>query len=107
MEASTSPFPCEPCERPPAAAAAHATTRSRRLLIGGGSGLAHVMSMIRHWAETGLQAPALLLLSARTWAHVLFREELLGARRAIATGVAAASILTSGQPPAGVGAFSG
>src|SRR5262245_34882733 len=38
------------------------------LLLGGGSGLVPLMSMIRHRAESGSQAPMLLLLSARTWA---------------------------------------
>lgn len=47
------------------------------LLIGGGSGLAPLMSMIRHRVRTGTQARMILLLSARTWDDVLFRDELL------------------------------
>jgi ferredoxin-NADP reductase len=47
------------------------------LLIGAGSGVAPLMSMIRHRARTGATAPALLLVSARTWDDVIFRDELL------------------------------
>lgn len=47
------------------------------LLIGGGSGLVPLMSMIRHRATVGSRAPMLLLLSARTWADLLYRDELL------------------------------
>jgi ferredoxin-NADP reductase len=35
------------------------------------------MSMLRHRAAQGSQEPALLLLSARTWDDVIFRDELL------------------------------
>lgn len=47
------------------------------LLIGGGSGVAPFMSMIRHRANVTDAAPATLLYSARTWNDVTFREELL------------------------------
>jgi len=47
------------------------------LLIGGGSGLVPLMSMIRHRVRTGTKARMILLLSARTWDDVLFRDELL------------------------------
>lgn len=46
------------------------------LLVGGGSGLVPLMSMIRHRAESGSDVPIQLLLSARTWDDVLYREEL-------------------------------
>lgn len=46
-------------------------------LAAGGSGLAPVMSMIRHRAATSSTAPVQLLLSARTWDDVLYRDELL------------------------------
>lgn len=47
------------------------------LLVGGGSGVAPLMSMIRHRANATGAAPATLLYSARTWNDVIFREELL------------------------------
>jgi ferredoxin-NADP reductase len=47
------------------------------LLLGGGSGLVPLMSMVRHRAESGSAAPMLLLLSARTWADLLYRDEIL------------------------------
>ena len=48
------------------------------LLVGAGSGVAPLMSMIRHRAAAGSAAPMLLLLSARTWDEVIFRDELIG-----------------------------
>jgi ferredoxin-NADP reductase len=47
------------------------------LLIGGGSGLAPLMAMIRHWHAKASQVPVLLLLSSRTQAEALFLDELL------------------------------
>ncbi len=47
------------------------------LLLGGGSGLVPLMAMIRHRAEIGSRAPMLLLLSARSWADLLYRDEIL------------------------------
>jgi ferredoxin-NADP reductase len=47
------------------------------LLLGGGSGLVPLMSMIRHRAMSGSRAPMLLFLSARTWADLLYRDEIL------------------------------
>jgi ferredoxin-NADP reductase len=47
------------------------------LLVAGGSGIAPLMSMIRHRAVRQSSIPAALLYSARTWEEVLFREELL------------------------------
>jgi ferredoxin-NADP reductase len=47
------------------------------LLIGGGSGVVPLMSMIRHRAAQGSTAPMALLFSARTWNDVIFRDELL------------------------------
>jgi ferredoxin-NADP reductase len=47
------------------------------LLIGGGSGVAPLVSMIRHrMMASGMWVPMLLLFSARTWDEVIFREEL-------------------------------
>ncbi len=47
------------------------------LLVGGGSGVAPFMSMLRHRAGVIGAAHAMLLYSARTWNDVIFREELL------------------------------
>ncbi len=47
------------------------------LLIGGGSGVAPLMSMLRHRAQVGSSIPAVLLYATRTWDDVIFREELL------------------------------
>jgi len=46
------------------------------LLIGGGSGVVPLMSMLRHRAHVGNRAPARLLFSSRTLADVIYREEL-------------------------------
>jgi ferredoxin-NADP reductase len=47
------------------------------LLAGAGSGVAPLMSMIRHHANQKSNVPLLLLLSARSWEDVIFRDELL------------------------------
>jgi len=47
------------------------------LLAGAGSGVAPLMSMIRHHANKKSDVPMLLLLSARSWEDVIFRDELL------------------------------
>ncbi|HEY2035300.1 MAG TPA: FAD-binding oxidoreductase [Rhizomicrobium sp.] len=47
------------------------------LLVGGGSGVVPLMSMIRHRQMVGSKAPFVLLLSARHWDDVLYRDELL------------------------------
>jgi ferredoxin-NADP reductase len=48
----------------------------RVLLVAGGSGLVPLMAMLRHHRAVGSQADMRLLLSARTQADVLYREEL-------------------------------
>ncbi|MFL5606192.1 MAG: ferredoxin reductase [Gemmatimonadaceae bacterium] len=48
------------------------------LLVAGGSGVAPLMSMLRHRAATSPATPALLIYSARVWDEVIFRDELLG-----------------------------
>jgi ferredoxin-NADP reductase len=48
-------------------------------LVSGGSGIAPLMSMVRHRAlAPDPAAPALLLYSARSWSHMAFAEELTG-----------------------------
>ncbi|HRF10122.1 MAG TPA: ferredoxin reductase [Xanthobacteraceae bacterium] len=51
------------------------------LLAGAGSGVAPLMSMIRHHTRQGSREPMLLLLSARSWQDVIFRDELLALDR--------------------------
>jgi ferredoxin-NADP reductase len=47
------------------------------LLIGGGSGIVPLMSIARHRAAMGSDAPMVMLFSARSWKDVIFRDELL------------------------------
>lgn len=47
------------------------------LLVAGGSGVVPLRSMIRHRAAQAARVPLLLLLSAPSHEHVLFRDELL------------------------------
>jgi ferredoxin-NADP reductase len=46
------------------------------LLVAGGSGIAPLMSMVRHWHEADSTTPLLLVYSARTWAELAFADEL-------------------------------
>jgi ferredoxin-NADP reductase len=47
------------------------------LLLIGGSGIAPLMSILRHRAAVGDTVPIVLLNAARTWDDVIFREELI------------------------------
>ena len=47
------------------------------LLIAGGSGIAPLLSITRHWAASTPTSPLTLLYSARTWDDVVYAEELL------------------------------
>ena len=46
------------------------------LMLGGGSGIVPLMSMIRHRCAAASSLPAMLLLSAPRWDDVLYRDEL-------------------------------
>jgi ferredoxin-NADP reductase len=46
-------------------------------MVGGGSGVVPLISMIRYRHAAASTVPALLLLSARSWVDALYREELL------------------------------
>ena len=46
------------------------------LLVGGGSGVVPLMSMLRHRANTHSTIPARLLFSSRTRADIIYRDEL-------------------------------
>jgi ferredoxin-NADP reductase len=67
------------------------------LLIGGGSGLVPLMAMVRYRQQVGLTVPAVLLLSARTWDDVLYRDELLELHR-LADGFVLVLALTRDLP---------
>jgi ferredoxin-NADP reductase len=47
------------------------------LLVGGGSGIAPLMAIVRHRASAAPETAALLVYSARTWEDVVFRDELV------------------------------
>jgi ferredoxin-NADP reductase len=66
------------------------------LLVAGGSGLVPLMAMLRHHRAQDSRIDARLLLSARSWDDVLYRDEL--ARVAERDGVQAAYTLTRSQP---------
>jgi ferredoxin-NADP reductase len=71
------------------------------LLLAGGSGLVPIMSMLRHHAVAGSAAPARVLVSARSWDDLLYRDELgvLGERAEVTARVT----LTRAQPPGWTG----
>ena len=74
------------------------------LLVGGGSGLVPLMAMVRHRAAAGSRVPFRLLLSARTLADVLFREELEAlAAREDGFGLALAVTREAGKRPSDYG----
>jgi len=72
-------------------------------LVGGGSGLVPLMAMIRHRREAGADTPALLLLSARSWDDLLYRDELLEFDRQ-GEGFALVLVLTR-EPPRRAGDY--
>jgi ferredoxin-NADP reductase len=67
-------------------------------LVGGGSGMVPLMAMLRHRAAEGSMVPTRLLLSSRTAADILYREEL---ERLVAADPAlqVTHTLTRAQPP--------
>jgi len=64
------------------------------LLIAGGSGVAPLMSMIRHRAAIGSRTPTRLLYSSRSWDDVIYRAEL----EQPAGGLEVVHTLTRSQP---------
>jgi ferredoxin-NADP reductase len=68
------------------------------LLVAGGSGLVPLMAMLRHHRAQDSSIDARLLLSARAWDDVLYRDEL--ARIADGPAVRAHYTLTRAQPEA-------
>lgn len=66
------------------------------LLVAGGSGVAPLMSMLRHHTAVGSDVPVRLLYSSRTLADVIYREEL---ERLAGPRVEVVHTLTREQPP--------
>jgi len=71
------------------------------LLVAGGSGLVPLMAMLRHRAARAASLDTRLLASSRTWADLLYRDELL--RIADEEGMRARFTLTREQPPGWTG----
>ena len=72
---------------------------ARLLLIGGGSGVVPLMSMLRHRVASGMaDIPAVLLYSSRTDHHIIYRGELDDIDAADAN-VEVLHTLTRHQPP--------
>jgi ferredoxin-NADP reductase len=67
------------------------------LLVGGGSGVAPLMSMVRHRFARGLDTPTRLICSSRSLEDVLYREELDGLA-ASGDGFRVVQTLTRSQP---------
>jgi ferredoxin-NADP reductase len=66
------------------------------LLVAGGSGLVPLMAMLRHRAAVGSDVDARLLVSARGWEDLLYRDEL--ARLAEGPGLQVQYTLTRRRP---------
>jgi ferredoxin-NADP reductase len=66
------------------------------LLVGGGSGVVPLAAMVRQRAASGSDVPARLLVSSRTAADVIYREEL---DRLAGGGLEVVHTLTREQPP--------
>lgn len=79
-----SPSPQAPVEQP-------------LLLVGGGSGVVPLMTMVRERSRTGSRAPFRLVYSVREPAQVMYADEL--ARRAPDDGVAVDIVHTRSAPP--------
>ena len=71
----------------------HAGLTMPLLLVAGGSGVVPLMAMIRHRRAVGSQVDARLLLSVRTRADIIYRDELAS------SGVAVHVALTRESPP--------
>jgi ferredoxin-NADP reductase len=69
------------------------------LLLAGGSGIVPLRAMLRHRERLGSTVPVRLLYSSRSWADVIYRDEL--ERRW--DGVAVIHTLTRQQPPGWTG----
>jgi len=67
------------------------------LLVGGGSGMAPLMAMLRQRAMASARVATLLVYSARTWDEVIWRDEIL-ALEARGDGLEVTFAITRGAP---------
>ena len=72
------------------------------LLVGGGSGIVPLMSMLRHRRAVRSRVPTRLLYSSRSWDEVIYREEL-GALAHRNEGVEVTYTFTRRRPPGWAG----
>ena len=72
------------------------------LLVGGGSGVVPLMSMLRHREASGASVGARLVYSSRSWDDVIYRDELHGLS-AGSNGPEVFHTLTRSQPPGWTG----
>ena len=72
------------------------------LLVGGGSGIVPLMSMLRHREAAGASVGARLVYSSRSWDDVIYRDELHGLL-AGSNGPEVFHTLTRSQPPGWTG----
>jgi ferredoxin-NADP reductase len=72
------------------------------LLVAGGSGIAPLMSMLRHRAASGATAGARLVYSSRTWDDIIYRDELERLSSA-SDGPRVVHTLTRAHPPGWAG----
>ncbi len=70
------------------------------LLVGGGSGVVPMMSMLRHRADVAPEVPAVLIYSVRHVSDIIFRDELM-ARAAGDPNLAVLVTVTRETPPDG------
>jgi ferredoxin-NADP reductase len=68
------------------------------VLIGGGSGVAPLMAILRHRAKAGASGQATLIYSSRTFDDIIYREELERLAEADPS-LRIVHTLTRGQPP--------
>ena len=72
------------------------------LLVGGGSGIVPLMSMLRHREAAGGSVGARLVYSSRSWDDVIYRDELQGLSGG-SNGPEVFHTLTRSQPPGWTG----
>lgn len=72
------------------------------LLVGGGSGIVPLMSMLRHREAAGASVGARLVYSSRSWDDVIYRDELQGLSGG-SNGPEVFHTLTRSQPPGWTG----
>jgi ferredoxin-NADP reductase len=70
------------------------------LLVGGGSGVAPLMAMVRLRAAAGSAVDTRLLVSSRSWEEIIYRDEL---ERLASDGLTVVHTLTASAPPGWAG----